>query len=190
MTTRSTPLCRAALTAVGLLLAACTGKEKKKADDYAGLKWEQRINRQIRNPESIKSPFTNEIFKASQAVRTGGYRTQDFQGGRSFTGADERYQTGAFTQAARTSKSAQGRFSGADDRSQLAQGTYTTTDSRFNGSINSNADKTSPLADSLFKTSANPVGSKAISNSKRPLIQDQGKPGYTEDEVRSILSKQ
>lgn len=157
--------------------------------DYASLKWEQRINRQIKDPSSITNQFQQKVYGASKSVKTDQYKAGNYNGSKSFSGADDKFKAGTFSQAGKTSHDAKQTFSGADDKSALANDTFKTTQNRFDGQANSNAGKVSSMAGKTYDTKANPAALKAVENSKRPLIQEMEAPSYTESEVRKILNR-
>lgn len=173
--------------AMFVLLSSCASDDKPKSD-YAGLKWEQRINRQMKDPNSISSPFQREVFQASRSVKTQEFRAHQYQGKKGFSGADDRFKAGTFAQAGKASHAAGQTFSGADDQSKMGSTAFKTSQSQYDGKANRNAGKASSMADDTYNTAPNPAALKAASKSKRPLIQDQ-KPSYSEEEVRKILNK-
>jgi hypothetical protein len=173
---------------VVFLLCSCASKEKPKPD-YASMKWEQRINQQIKNPFGISSPFQKQVFGATRSMKTSNFKAGEFRKPREFSGGDDKFDAGTFSQADKASNAADKTFSGADDQSKLGNGTFKTSQNRFDGQANSNAGKASPLADDVFKTGPNPAGAKAAAKSKRPMIYDTPEPSYSETELRRILSK-
>lgn len=178
------PLC-----GIILLLSSCASKEKPTAD-YANMKWEQRINQQIKNPFGISSPFQKQVFGASKSLKTSDFKAGKFHTPKEFSGGDDKFNAGTFSQAGKTSNVADKTFSGADDQSKLGGSTFKTSQNRFDGQANSSSGKASPLSDDVFKTGANSTAAKAAAKNKRPVIYDTPEPSYTESEVRKILSKE
>lgn len=170
-----------------ILCSSCASKDKAKTD-YAGLKWEQRINKQMKDPQSISSPFQKQVYNAARSVKTQNFKAGDYNGKKGFSGADDRFKAGTFAQADKTSPAARQTFSGADDRNRMGDSTFKTAQSQYDGRASRESGRASSMADDVFKTSANHEAKKASENSKRPLIQDK-QPSYSEEEVRKILNK-
>ena len=177
------------LVLLTLLLSACASKDGARRMDYASLKWEQRINRQMKDPTSITSQFQQKVYGASKSVKTEQYKAGNYNASKSFSGADNKFNAGTFSQAAKESHTGNKTFSGADASSQFSGDTFKTSQNRFDGQANSNSGKASPMADKTFNTKANPAALKATENSKRPLIQKMEAPSYTESEVRKLLNR-
>jgi hypothetical protein len=177
-----------ALLLAGLLLASCSSqkKEKEVKPDYTSLRWEQRINKQIKDPFAIKSPFQTEVYNAKGTVKTESYKTDKYRGGRPFSGADDKFKAGPFAQADKASKSGQKAFSGADDKSRFGNDTFKTSQNRFDGKSSSDADKASAFGNDTFNTDGNAAALENVKNIKRPQIRNEP---YTENEVRNLLNK-
>lgn len=174
--------------ALSAVLAACSSKGPEKPS-YAELKWSQRVNQQLKNPHAIHSPFQSQVYNAARGVKTETFKTGGFHGGKAFSGADDSFKAGGFTQAGKTSPAAAQTFSGADDRSAIGGSTFRTGQSHLDGKVNSNNDRTASMAGDVFKTAPDREGTKASANARRPLIQDPVEPTYSETEVRSFLNK-
>lgn len=170
-----------------ILCSSCASKDKARTD-YAGLKWEQRINKQMKDPQSISSPFQKEVFNASRSVKTQDFRVGNYKGKKGFSGSDDRFRAGTFAQSDKASLAAGQTFSGADDKNRMGGSAFKTGQSQYDGKANRDSGRASFMADDTYKTAPEPTALKAASKAKRPLIQDQ-KPGYSEEEVRKILNK-
>jgi hypothetical protein len=109
-----------------LLLVSCASKEKPKSD-YASLRFEQRVIKQIRDSGSIKSPFQEEVFEAKRAVKTSEFKADQFQGKKkSFFGRNEKFKAGSFAQSDKSSNAGNKNFNGADTKSKFVGSTYKT----------------------------------------------------------------
>ena len=170
------------------VLCSCSGSGSKKPG-YAELKWSQRVNQQLKNPHAIHSPFQSQVYNAAKGVKTESFKTGSFNGGKAFSGADDSFKAGGFSQAGKASRAANETFSGADDRSRVGESTFRTGQSHLDGKVSSNNDRTSSMGGDVFKTGPDREGAKASANAKRPLIQDPVEPAYSETEVRSFLNK-
>ena len=170
------------------VLCSCSGSGTKKPS-YAELKWSQRVNQQLKNPHAIHSPFQSQVYDAARGVKTESFKTGSFNGGKPFSGADDSFKAGGFSQAGKTSQAATETFSGADEKSRISGSTFRTGQSHLDGKVSSSTDRTSPMSGDVFKTGPDREGAKASTNAKRPLIQDPVEPTYSETEVRSFLNK-
>src|SRR5687768_1043853 len=77
-----------------LVLASCASDERQKSDRTAN-RYSERMEKQIKDPHSIKSPFQKDVFHASETVKTSGYKTGEFSGKKKgFFGRKERFKAG------------------------------------------------------------------------------------------------
>jgi hypothetical protein len=171
-----------------LVLASCASDERQKSDRTAN-RYSQRMEKQIKDPHSIKSPFQKDVFHASETVKTSGYKTGEFSGKKKgFFGRKERFKAGTFSQADKSSHTGSKSFSGADDKSNLGGSTYKTTQTGYGTQMNRSAGEASSFTDDKFDPGGNPAALERTSNVKRPLILKDD-AGYSEDQVKKLLNK-
>jgi hypothetical protein len=171
-----------------LVLPSCASDKKTKTD-YTDLNMGQRVVKQTKDPYSIKSPFQKDVFKASETVKTSGYKTGEYSGKKKgFFGRKDKFKAGSFAQADKSSQTGSKTFSGADEKSNLGGSTYKTPESRYGTQMNRSAGQASSFADDKYDSRGNPAALERTSNVKRPLIL-RGDAGYSEDEVKKLLNK-
>jgi hypothetical protein len=171
-----------------LFLVSCSSTSKEETDNGP------RLAERLGKWDTTKRSSFEKQMKASgvdKDYKTAKFKEKEFSGNKVFnTGKKDGFKTKDFSQAEKQNRSAQQIFSGADDRNRMSDGAFKTQDSSFADKKSFSADKTSSMADDTFETRSDPVTRKALETSKRPYIEEFGKPGYTEDEVRGILNKQ
>jgi hypothetical protein len=175
-----------------LLLASCVSGEKKSKTDYADLKFGSRIVKQTKHPDTIKSPFQNEVYHASHVVKTSEFKSSQYHAEKKFfAGKDKtKYKAGLFSQSKKTSPTGNKTYSGADEKSKLADDTYKTTQNSLGAKMSRSAGQTSSMADDKFNTKGNPAVMKETTNVKSPLFLNDSVPGYSEDQVKKLLNKE
>ena len=174
--------------AISVVVLLSCASEKKTKTDYTDLSMGQRVVKQTKDPYSIKSPFQKDVFKASETVKTAGYKTGEFSGKKNgFFGRKDRFKAGTFSQANKSSRTGTKSFSGADEKSNMGGSTYKTTESGYGTQMNRSAGQASSFTDDKFDSRGNPAALERTSNVKRPLILKDD--GYSEDEVKKLLNK-
>lgn len=171
-----------------LVLGSCASKEQKKSTDYSDLKMGQRIVKQMRDPHAIKSPFQKDVYNASRAVKTSNFKAGDYQGKRGFTSGRDNFKAGTFSQADKSSASADKGFAGAGEKSKWGGSSYATSQNRDAGRASPSAGEASTLGDDQFQIRTNSEAMRGTTNVKRPLILED-EPGYSEDFIKKLLNK-
>ncbi|CAN5713179.1 hypothetical protein BH11VER1_BH11VER1_26410 [soil metagenome] len=177
-----------------LSLGACSGTKKSSGDNF-GPKYKDRMASADRalfhDDHNQRSPYEKQLGKGkkNKEVKMEAFKTRDFHSGKAFSGGDDKFKTAAFSQSDKTSNAANKTFSGADKQSALGNDEFKTSESRFSQQSNSNSDKLSPLGDDKFRTNNDREGTKAMENSKRPLIAPRNEDGYSEGDIRKLLNK-
>jgi hypothetical protein len=168
-------------------LASCASHQKDSKSDYSDLKLGQRIVKQTKDPYAIKSPFQTEVYNATRAVKTSGFKTSEYHGKKGFSSGKDDYKAGTFSQADKTNQAGSQKYNGANSENRWGSNAYKTTESGYTGKVNRNGSQVSPLGDTKFNTKGNPEALRNTSNVKRPLIQ--AGDGYSEDDVKKLLNK-
>lgn len=178
-----------------LSLCACSGSKKKTSGDDFGPKYKERMasaeRALFRDDHSQRSPYEKQLGndKKNKNVKKQAFKTGDFHSGKPFSGGDDKFKTGAYSQSDKTSNAANKTFSGAGKQSALGNDEFKTSESRFSQQSDSDNAKQSPLGDDTFRTKSDREGSKAMENSQRPYIAPRGEDGYSEGDIRKMLNK-
>lgn len=180
--------------ALVLTLCSCSATKEGSKNEF-GPTYKQRMSAAdralFRDDHSQRSSFEKQLgnSKNNKEVKTNAFKTRDFNSGKTFYEGDDKFKTNAFNQAGKTSKIADKTFHGGDKQSSLGNDEYKTSQSRFDNQGNNISNKTSPLSDDRFRTNSNREGTKALENSKRPLIVPRGEEGYSEGDISKLLNK-
>lgn len=175
------PLC----VTLSLAFLGCASKKKK---SEKGSAYKDRVFSNWDN--SNRSSFEKQAgIGKKKDVKTNAFKTRDFKSGKTFSEGDHHFKTGDFSQAGKKSSAADKTFQGGNKESSLGNDTFRTTQSRFDDQRNSNSNKISPLGNDTFRTGNNREGTKAIENSKTPLIESKSADDYSESFIRRILNK-
>lgn len=174
------PLC----VILSLALSGCASKKKPEKgstyNDRVFSNWDK----------SNRSSFEEQAdIGKKKNVKTNAFKTRDFKSGKTFSEGDHHFKTSTFSQAGKKSSAEDTTFRGGDKESSFGNDTFRTTQSRFDGQNNSNSNKISPLDNDTFRAGNNREGTKAIENSKRPLIESKNTDDYSESFIRKILNK-
>src|SRR4051812_31414119 len=65
---------------LALFLASCGSHDKKPKADYSSMKWEQRLDKQIKDPFGISSPFQKQVYNSSGTVKTSKFKATEYHG--------------------------------------------------------------------------------------------------------------
>jgi hypothetical protein len=177
------------------LTASCSSNDSSasRSSDNSTPRLEGRLTN-VKWDTSRRSTFegTTKTVKTDKKFRTGSdYRTTDYRNGKKqkFTSGKKEIKEDRYRQAGKSAREGSSTFQGADDQFRGSNDTFATGNSRFQNQQNRDSDSTYRESDNVFRTRDEPIARKAIESSNRPYIEQLNKPGYTEDEVKSILRK-
>jgi hypothetical protein len=185
-----------------LALAACasskTKNETAKRNEF-GPTFRERMeitDKAIKGKDySVRSAYEKQIPKGT-SEKTSFFGTRNVSGLKMFSSTKNSYQAKAFSQADKKNHTELQTAREAKEQSKMAAQMFRTPDSRYESQVSHfesqtshESGKTFARGNETFATRDNHAAAKALEKNKKPVIVDQDKPTYTEDDVKRLLNK-
>lgn len=181
--------------AAAVFLGACSSPKTAQHGEY-GPTFRERMSVMDKiikhNDFSMRSSFEKEMPKTSLGGKTYSaktYHTNEVAGIGNYAGAGSTFHVKDFSESGRKNRAQEEVFAESGRENPLASRLFRTSESSYNDKASPEAGKTFTNSGKSFATRENRAAAAEMAKNKKPVILDQDKPTYSEDEVKRLLNK-